>query len=426
MKARLGWLVLFVGLSCAPFRVYFNTFYNAQTLFRQAEARYLREGFSPALRDQYNKVIEKCVVVIRYFPNTPYVDDALYMLGVSYLRLGDYDRSRRRFRELLALFPESPLRGKALLGLAEAALLEGSPEVAREILDTLDLRDAGSRRYARRLRLLVAREERDTLGFLTALVSLGREFPDAVSADLFLEGIDVAIQGGFYDHAETLLGIFRKEFARTSRERLATLRFVDLLASRGDPARALRVLEDMAVDERDTLWPAVAWRKARLLETVGDSAAALILYRALALKRTEEGQRAALLLGERSLMAEAYRDAETWLEKVMDGPQESLKQKARRWLAGLGRLKKAVGDSTLPRDARWVRQAQIWAFDFEKPEKAWMFLDSLRQVDAPEAWPLPVLYLGTLVVPDSLREAWVALLKARDTIGLYSTRLEQP
>ena len=425
MKARLVLLMLF-GLSCARFRAYFNTFYNARTLFRQAEARYLREGFSPALRDQYNKVIEKCVVVIRYFPNTPYVDDALYMLGVSYLRLGDYDRSRRRFRELLGVFPDSPLREKALLGLAEAELLEGNPEAAREILDTLDLRDAGSRRYARRLRLLAAREEGDTLGFLDALVSLSREFPDAVSVDLFLEGIDMAIQGGFYDHAETLLGIFRKEFARTSRERLATLRFVDLLASRGDPARALSVLEDMAVDERDTLWPAVAWRKARLLEAVGDSAAALKLYQALALKRTEEGQRAALLLGERSLMAGAYRDAETWLEKVLDGPQESLKQKARRWLAGLDRLEKVVGDSTLPRDTRWVRQAQIWAFDFEQPERAWIFLDSLRQVAPPETWPLPVLYLGVLVAPDSLRPSWEALLRERDTSGLYSTRLARP
>ncbi len=426
MKARLGFLVFLAGVSCARFRAYFNTFYNARTIFQEAEARYLREGFSPTLRDQYNKVIEKCVVVIRYFPNTPYVDDALYMLGVSYLRLGDYDRSRRRFRELLGVFPDSPLREKALLGLAEAALLEGSPEVAREILDTLDFRDETSRRYARRLMLLAAREEGDTLGFLNALVALGREFPDAISVDLFLEGIDMAIQGGFFDQAETLLEIFRKEYARTSRERLATLRFVDLLASRGDPARALSVLENMGVDDRDTLWPAVAWRKARLLEAVGDSAGALKLYQGLALKRTEEGQKAALLLGERSLMTGAYRDARTWLTKVLDGPQESLKQKARRWLAGLGRLEKAMEDSTLPRDTLWVRQAQIWAFDFEKPEKAWVFLDSLRQVTSPETWPLPVLYLGTLVAPDRLKKTWMALLQTRDTTGLYSTRLVQP
>ncbi len=426
MKGRLGLLVVLAGLSCARFRAYFNTFYNARTIFREAEARYLREGFSPALRDQYNKVIEKCVVVIRYFPGTPYVDDALYMLGVSYLRLGDYDRSRRRFRELLGVFPDSPFREKALLGLAEAALLEGNPEVTQEILDTLDLRDEDSRRYARRLMLLAAREEGDTLGFLNALVSLGREFPDAVSVDLFLEGIDLAIQGGFYDQAETLLAIFRKEYARTSRERLATLRFVDLLASQGDPARALGVLEAMGVDERDTLWPAMAWRKARLLEAMGDSSEALKLYQGLALKRTEEGQQAALLLGERSLMAGAIRDARTWLSKVLDGPQESLKQKARRWLAGLGRLEKVVEDSSLSRDTRWIRQAQIWAFDFEQPERAWIFLDSLRRAVPPESWPLPVLYLGVLVAPDSLRPRWEAWLRERDTTGLYSTRLARP
>ncbi|MCF6192406.1 MAG: hypothetical protein L3J76_04655, partial [Candidatus Hydrothermae bacterium] len=62
-----GWLPL-LALSCTTFRVYFNTYYNAHRLFVDAERRYQAEGFSPALRDQYNKVIEKSVVIVRYFP----------------------------------------------------------------------------------------------------------------------------------------------------------------------------------------------------------------------------------------------------------------------------------------------------------------------------------------------------------------------
>lgn len=425
MKRFLVLLALALSFSCARFRAYFNTYYNARRIFREAEARYLREGFTPALRDEYNKVIEKSVVIIRYFPGTPYVDDALYMLGVSYLRLKDYDRARRRFRELLSVFPDSPLRSQTLMGLAEASLLEGRPEEARIILDTLTLRNRDERRQARRLRLLVAREEGDTRAFLNALVSLAREFPDAVSVDLFLEGIDQAIQEGFYDQAETLLDIFRKAYERTDRERLATLRFVDLLASRGDPRRALSVLEGMEVDERDTLWSPVAWRKARLLEEVGDLAQAEKILQGLALKRTVEGQKAALLLGKRALYAGKVEDARVWFNKALEGPNESMKQEARRWLAGLQRLEKVVADSTLSRETAWIRKAQIWAFDFGDQEQAWRFLDSLRAEREPASWDLPVLYLGALVAPDTLRPDLVAWLERRDSTGLYVSRLKK-
>lgn len=421
---RRGWvLILFLaGLSCARFRAYFNTYYNAKRIFRDAETRYLREGFTPDLRDQYNKVIEKCVVIIRYFSGTPYVDDALYMLGVSYLRLKDYDRARRRFQELLGVFPDSPLRTRALLGLAEVALLDENPGMARTILDTLNL-SGKDRMHARRLRLLVARAEGDTAGFLNALVDMAREFPEAVSVDLFLEGIDLAISGGYYDQAEVLLQEFRKEYARTDRERLATLRFVDLLTRRGDPRRALEIIEKMEVDERDSLWSPVAWRKARLLEEVGDSTGAQKILQGLALKRTVEGQRAALLLGKRALNAGDVEDARVWFNRVLEGPNESMKQESRRWLAGLGRLEKVVADSTLPRDTVWVRKAQIWAFDFQDPRRAWTFLDSLRAFTSPGVWPLSVLYLGVLVAPDSVRDSLETMLRMRDSTGVYVSRL---
>lgn len=416
-----------IFVSCSSFQAYFNTYYNAKRLFYQAERQYQTEGFSPALRDIYNKVIEKNVVIIRYFPNTPFVDDALYMLGVSYLRLSDYERAQRRFQELLDLYPKSPLQHRALLGMAEVALESGNPILAQTILDTLHLRTPNERRYAQRLKMLIAHRQGDTRTFLSSLIMLAQDVPQEITPDILLDAIDVAIQGGYYAEAEVLLGIFRKRFSKTPRERLATLRFVDLLDAQGRTAQALEILNSMAVEERDTLWPAVMWRKARLVEEMGDTAQAVKLLEALSLKPTEEGQRAALLLGERALQKGKFRDAQTWLMRVESGPLESLKKRAQQLLNGLQRLEAIRQDTTLPRFQHQIRKAQIWAFDFRDKQHAWSLLHDLAQEYPYQTWPLSALYLGVLVAPDSTQKASLyAILTARDSTGLYTSRLVWP
>ena len=67
--------------------VYFNTFYNAKLIFSEAERmRAEKEGESLGniINDKYKKVIEKSNVVINDYPDSKYLDDALFLIGRSH------------------------------------------------------------------------------------------------------------------------------------------------------------------------------------------------------------------------------------------------------------------------------------------------------------------------------------------------------
>jgi len=98
-------LVLF-GTGC----VYYNTFYLAKKSFNNAESKRkdLPRGSSArGLGGFYKKAIEKSDQVLDRHPNSKLYDDALYVNGVSHFWLENYLKAEKRFRELIANFPES-------------------------------------------------------------------------------------------------------------------------------------------------------------------------------------------------------------------------------------------------------------------------------------------------------------------------------
>ncbi|MDD5087853.1 MAG: tetratricopeptide repeat protein, partial [bacterium] len=118
---------------------YFNTYYNAKRKFSEAEndnrsrptpaqtqtpvqpqttpsppagAGVQRDVRSP---EKYRKVIETCSKLLEFYPKSRWVDDALYLMGVSYYRLGELDRADRKFTELVTIFPKSVHVPEAIL-----------------------------------------------------------------------------------------------------------------------------------------------------------------------------------------------------------------------------------------------------------------------------------------------------------------------
>jgi len=119
--------------------VYYNTFFNAKKAFNKAEKarKNARQGARSAGSSDYLKTIEKCQKVVDNHPKSKYYDDAVYLLGVSYYHTEQYGRADRRFRELLADFPDSKFARDAHLYLAKTKLALGEIEDARLIFEEI-------------------------------------------------------------------------------------------------------------------------------------------------------------------------------------------------------------------------------------------------------------------------------------------------
>ncbi len=130
-------LFVFSGCSIGSFiGAYFNTYYNAQKAFDEAEAEVLSSlqqqaiarteraylspfDIAPQTRTKFATVIEKCSKLLQYHPESKLVDDALLMIGKSYFYQNDLQSAERKFNELLSSYPESDLAFEAKLLLAQ-------------------------------------------------------------------------------------------------------------------------------------------------------------------------------------------------------------------------------------------------------------------------------------------------------------------
>jgi len=100
--------------SCA----YFNTFYNARKYYLAAEKEYLaksEEKMNSALNKKFDTVIEKANTIIERYPQSKYVDNALYIVAMSYYYKGNYNISRKKFEEFANKYPQSELYAEAMV-----------------------------------------------------------------------------------------------------------------------------------------------------------------------------------------------------------------------------------------------------------------------------------------------------------------------
>jgi TolA-binding protein len=121
--------VLLLG-GCA----YFNTFYNAKAEFRRGEEERKVGGTGDAA---YQKSIEKCQLLLRYYSKSKYVDDALFLMGMARFHRQEYVQSRAAFEDLFERFPKSEYIERARYWNGYAALRQGDTGAAAQAFDRL-------------------------------------------------------------------------------------------------------------------------------------------------------------------------------------------------------------------------------------------------------------------------------------------------
>jgi tetratricopeptide (TPR) repeat protein len=120
------------GSGCA----YFNTFYNAKSQYKHAENDRTKRQGNLGL-DGYQKCIEKCELLLRYYPKSKYVDDALFLKGMSRYHRGEFVQARAAFEELEQRFPDSEYIERGYYNMGLAALAQGDAGGAAQSFEKL-------------------------------------------------------------------------------------------------------------------------------------------------------------------------------------------------------------------------------------------------------------------------------------------------
>jgi TolA-binding protein len=125
---------LFVFSSCA----YFNTFYNAQQYFEQAEKQRLEkagESIPPSAIDAYGKVIDKSQHVIDEYPDSKLVKKALLLIGISRFYRKEYRIAETVFKQYTDTYTDDVEQAEYWLALCKWKL--GKPQPALDVLQSM-------------------------------------------------------------------------------------------------------------------------------------------------------------------------------------------------------------------------------------------------------------------------------------------------
>ncbi len=208
---------------------------------------------SPQVRILYEDAIKKASKVLRFHPDSKWVDDALWLIGKSYYNMGDYRQADRKFKELVTNHPESKFAEDSFYhkGLCQIEL--GHNDLAMEAFGRIE-EDSEESKYIDDIYFVRGRIAKD-----------GERYIEAVDLfNLYLEkyaGEDSAARAKYYiGECTEQLGSYYEAYSaysevskyKPSRE----LRFDAALASASailktdSVSRGMEILKNLAKDER--------------------------------------------------------------------------------------------------------------------------------------------------------------------------------
>lgn len=288
------WLACLLGVSGC---VYFNTYYNAQKFFRQAEkARELQEEEqqlagarkrkvreTARATELYDKAARTASKVLEQYRESERVDDAMFLMGRAFYWQSDYASAARTFGDLEKNFPASEFYDRARYWRGLACEGQGERAQARELYRALFSAGKGQEAHLAGQRLgEMAFAEGDYVAAIQEYRAALEAFPQAEGrAELWL-------------------------------------RLGEALMARGDSAAYREALEAFAHAQRERPRPETAYRarlnEGRILYASGQEEQALQLYTSLLREqrfRPFEGQ-TRLLIGqyyqERRLLDQALEE----------------------------------------------------------------------------------------------------------------------
>ena len=114
--------------------VYYNSIYNAEQVFDEAE-RHRRAGLDSVAAARYTDVVRKAAAGYRRDPDGEWAHEALFLLGRAQLRLGELIAARAALEQATVLAGDAASRARALVYLGIVAYASGEVETAAQLVD---------------------------------------------------------------------------------------------------------------------------------------------------------------------------------------------------------------------------------------------------------------------------------------------------
>ncbi|MDP2365447.1 MAG: tetratricopeptide repeat protein [Ignavibacteria bacterium] len=248
------------------FTTYFNLYFNTATLFEDAENEILtqkRDLFSnePLIisgnaRTALTKVVEKSSKLLQFYSSSSYVDEALMMLGKSFYYQSNYQKSKRKFEELLATNPDDEITTESNLWIAKCSFELREFTEALKLIQAVrvkaiekDYEKIIEESYVQEIKHRIKKEEYP-LAF-----ALANEFAEVYDDDVVRAQIYYEL-GNLYkqtnDNQNSLLA-YEKVFDYEpdfDLEIIATIKYANALRSVGQAEKALGVFEGIRAEDK--------------------------------------------------------------------------------------------------------------------------------------------------------------------------------
>jgi TolA-binding protein len=294
--------------------VYFNTFYNAKLFFSEAEKmRAEKEGESLGniITDKYKKVIEKSNIVIDNYPDSKYLDDALFLIGRSHYYRREYDLAESTFNTLLVTNPRDyKILSEYWLALIKWKSNKPQPALGdlNQIISEIDDAELLAQVYQSQAEILLElKQDSIAVSTLEKAAELTKNRKD--KGIIYYRLAELAYEIQNYELAiEYYQNVVKYSF---SNERVmeANLKIVQRYRDLNNLKKASKEIQSMIVDPAfSRIHGDLELELVKLRLTQDDNDAAVLILEDIVVKypNTETSAESFYLLGEQSLLR--YRD----------------------------------------------------------------------------------------------------------------------
>ncbi|MEE8417588.1 MAG: tetratricopeptide repeat protein, partial [candidate division Zixibacteria bacterium] len=210
-------------------------------------------NITPQVRILYEDAIKKASKVLRFHPDSKWVDDALWLIGKSYYNMGDYLQADRKFKELVTNQPESKYADDSFFygGLCQIEL--GHGDLAMEAFERIE-RDSKQSEYIDDVYFVRGKIAKDDERYVEAidhfhiyLEKYSRE--DSAARAKFYIGECREQLGNYYEAFSAYSEVDKYKPSKQLRFD-ATLASASAILKTDSVSRGMEILMDLAQDER--------------------------------------------------------------------------------------------------------------------------------------------------------------------------------